>query len=142
LEENKSWANSLSIKSLGRDRFDIRQGVGTNPGDYFNYLAIIGLYDADGIRIAGTSRVSGNSQERYLSIAYSRNLQILPQNRYFNTSPLKDVKFTDVKISDITDDLSVKVDSIVSEHGNWRAPGNVPARIMSQQEWNEWLKNQ
>jgi hypothetical protein len=142
LEENKSWANSLSIKSLGRDRFDIRQGVGTNPGDYFNYLAIIGLYDADGIRIAGTSKVSGNSQERYLSIAYSKNLQILPQSRYFNSSPLKDVKFTGVKISDITDDLSVKVDSIVSEHGNWRAPGNVPARIISVQEWNEWLRNQ
>ena len=99
------------------------------------YKATIGLYDADGVRIAQTS--SG----RQMFIQYDRNLQILPQNRYFSTTPFKEVTFSRVNIADITDDLSVKVDNNI-DASNSNATNYVPARIMSVQEWNEWLRNQ
>jgi len=68
-------------------------------------------------------------------------MQILPQNRYFNDTPFSKVTFSRVNVADITDDLSIKVDARI-DASNSNVANYVPARIMSVQEWNEWLKNQ
>ena len=133
LEENKSWANSLSLKR------DVR----SSAGYYAFFRATINLYDEDGIRIDNTSRqleynsAIFNIDNAFRSdIKYGKNLQILPQNRYFNAVPFGSASFS-VPLENITEKMSAKVADI-------RYDGReiCPARIMSQSEYDVWVKNQ
>ena len=125
LEENKSWANSLSLRRRGT-MGDVRYALQT-----YSPSANIELYDEAGIRIANSSQHL-NSKASIGDIRYDRNLQILPQSRYFSTTPFVTVSFS-VPLDNITDNMSAKVVNI-------RYFAEVyPARIMSVQEWNEWL---
>jgi hypothetical protein len=152
-EENKSWANSLTVKSPLISRWaggsapeDIRRGIGKDPlTTDRSYYAIINLYDDIGIRISQNAvRLSRGV------IKYEINLQILPQERYFNAAPFQPVTFVRVKISDITDNLSAGVYSIaygliyasdgLSLLSGSSPYGAVPARIMSKSEYDAWLK--
>jgi hypothetical protein len=133
LEENKSWTNSVSVKKMTRDMDDIRQRLGYD--DEYYCSVSIGLYDDEGIRIAQTK---GGGK---FDIRYNKNLQILPQNRYFSNRPFNKVTFTMVKINDITDELHTKVDNnmTIARYGN---ESNIPSRIMSLSEYDEWVKKQ
>jgi hypothetical protein len=70
------------------------------------------------------------------TIRYGKNLQILPQNRYFSAVQFGAVSFS-VPLKNITEGMSVKVIDI-------RYDGRevYPARFMSQSEYNDWLKKQ
>jgi hypothetical protein len=128
LEENKSWANSLSIRS-GRDR---RKDIGTI--DFIR--TYIELYDEEGIRIGDSSESVEFLQYGPYSnmFSYDNRLQILSQNRYFNNRPFKAVRFS-VPLDKITDNLSVKVVGI-----RYNDQTTFPARIMSQSEYDEWVR--
>ena len=153
LEENKSWANSIQqygyvprVNSRRGGGVGIIRGIGDS-----DYVVVIQLYDDAGIRIAERAlsinlagiRRGGYSEENDYFM-YNNNLQILPQDRYFNNVSFKSVTFNNVRISDITDNLSVKVYGILQDRDAERASrsGTLPARIMSVQEWNEWLRSQ
>jgi TolB-like protein len=133
LEENKSWADSLRIGSAARDWQDIRAQIGPYYGPA-RYVATFGLYDADGIRIAEAT-VGRLMQIWYRDRTSRSPIQVLPQNRYFSTSPFEPITFNRVNIADITDELSVKVDINITYYQM-----NIPARIMSVTEWEEWLR--
>jgi TolB-like protein len=152
LEENKSWANSLTVKrssvirdSVGRD---IRRQIGIDPQvTDRSYFAIIRLYDDAGIRI---SRNAISFSSGIINIKYNRGLQILPQERYYNNASFQPIRFENIMVSDITDNLSVEVSSIayslIYRSGRYQYNirddyvGNAPARIMSVTEWEEWLR--
>jgi hypothetical protein len=132
LEENKSWANSLSIRS-GRDR---RNTIGE-----IKFLVYIELYDEEGIRIGDSRGIPLLMMEPYdrryeVDFIYDNKLQILPQNRYFSNRPFEAVRFS-VPLDKITDNLSVKVVRIGYQMGG---NASYPARIMSQSEYDEWVK--
>jgi hypothetical protein len=131
LEENRSWANSVSIRRTNVNR-DIKTMLGMDDG--YTYQPTIELYDSDGIRIANLNA------SLPLTIRYRNDLQILPQNRYFNNTPFREVKSLAIKTSDITDNLSAKVVNIKSP--NDMGGRIIPARILSINEWEEWLRKQ
>ena len=150
LEENRSWANSLTIRrsNISRDWQDIRQGIGKSQTTTDrSFYAITRLYDDARIRISQNAvRFSSG-----LFIEYKRDLQILPRERYFNNRSFQPIKFVNVSVSDITDNLSVEASSIAygliyAQEGQSMLSNasysTVSARIMSVQEWNEWVKNQ
>ena len=129
LDENKIWVNTLSIKIHNEKYFFARNEI----GPYYSYYANIELYDADGISIAQVRN------DRKVQIKYEKNLQVLPQNRYFNNYTFRQVDFHNINISDITDDLSIKVGNIYYEYGHQKF--TVPALVMSQAKWEAWLKS-
>jgi TolB-like protein len=140
LEENRSWANSLTVKRT-KLRVDIREQLGPPNTTFYG---TVDLFDSEGINIARVYSPGGVGLSIIFSVfpgshpgnPYSQVRQILPQNRYFNNTPFKEVIFRNINISDITDDLSVKVISIVGDRG-----GAVdPAYFMSVSEWEEWLR--
>ena len=158
LEENRSWTRSVH-SDYGRKTLRIStrhnssvppvwRQIGLNPLVTDGKVqARIRLYDADGIRIASITsdrsfdHSSSDSLALYralsLSIQYSSSLQILPQIRYFNDKSFAAIRFNGIRITDITDELSVKVEKLREIPPTSFSP---PARIMSVQEWNQWVQ--
>lgn len=134
MEENKSWANSLSVKQT--NVVVVRSLI-----RFYNNWTTVALYDKDGIRIIERqtnfpdTRINPSTSNG-LSIAYNNNLQVLPQKRYFDNIPYASVSFT-VPLKDITDELSAKP----LNTGHY-THGNFPSRIMTVVEWEQWLRSQ
>ncbi|WP_010256180.1 cell surface protein [Treponema primitia] len=136
LDENKSWANSVTMADgiIGPTHIG-----GSNSGQYTINVA---LYDDYGDRIA-LSRDIHNTNRDKVHFYGNRNtdlaaFQALAQIKYYNDASFYPLIFNRIKLDNVTDNLSAKVDSIKFRPlgGN---PRDIPALLLSIPEWEQWL---
>jgi hypothetical protein len=136
LEENKSWVKSVKTNySITGKNF-----IGGNNEQMYSVTAA--LYDDYGDKIASSSQISNRQDGVFFAYPDYRNssqtFQALAQVKYFNNAEFRPVIFNRVKLDAITDNLSVKVDSIKFYYGERSAT----ALVLSVPEWNLWLAEQ
>jgi TolB-like protein len=134
-EENKSWVGAVKVQYEAISYM----GGGLNfhsIGHY--YYAKVVLYDENGDKIATSSVGQKTEYVKYMN----KPFDLLVQKKYYDNAELKKVKFSRVKLADITDNLVPKIDAITIMGSVSGKAAAAPALVFTVSEYQQWAAAQ